>query len=692
MTSTAWARVSVATLVLFTTLAGAASPASAATAASATSTTVLNGQFPYTGEASQTRTFVEDVFEANIPDILAGAGKIKIGFAIETTTKASVRAVATLNVALEGDLQPGRPMSIRTAQDSQNSFGPELVLTTRPLLRVVFDYEPEDTDAFECLPFQVTGDAPQKTGDGDAVCGRFEIGLPTDATLLLADFAPPYAGGSVNLQDEREVFSIPVCAGLAGLIGIDALADICAIRLNAQVAATLTAPATGGYRATTRLATDLVLPNQTVVKGGLALTDGETTRWPSAEPVTQSLDVPCLAEGSPLYYRLDNNLYASRVDRVSIQAEVEFVVGGAVIVPVAVGRSFDLLAPGTAIDVLADHQSVLADLGDVAADDRGPLVSAGGPYQGTEGSPVRLEAVGAGAVAGAGSLGECEPEAVRYDWSFDDGTTATGAVVDKTFADNRPSPHQATLRATDRHGNTTSVPFTVAVANVAPTATITSPAGRVVVPMGSVVAFAASAVDPGALDDLTYAWNFGDGGTRTVTKLDRTDSAGHRYTAACLCTATLDVRDPESAAPRQSVDVVVFDPAGKVTGGGGFVADQASVGVAPGTPYKMNASVQYDPGASVPRGLTDLDVASAGTSVRATGFDFLVVRGSEATWEGSATLNGVAGYTFRATLVMGSNLVPTETSLTMWRPGTTSPASPDLRIGGPIDNGQIKTH
>lgn len=683
MRSTIRARVSVVALVLTAGLAGMAPPAPAAV------TTVIDGQIQYTGVGSRTRTFLEGEFAANIPDILAGAGKIRVGFALETTTTANVRSVTDLDVALEGDLQPGRPMTIRSARASHDFLGPELVLTTRPVLRVVFDYEPDDTDPFECLPFAVTGAEPQETGDGDAVCGRFEIGLPDDATLLQADFVPPYAGGSVDLHDTREVFSIPVCAELAGLIGIGPLADVCAIRLNAQVTASLSAPDTGGYRSTTRLATDLVLLNQTVVKGGLALTDGETTRWPSADPVTQRFQVPCLPAGSPLYYRLDNNVYASRVDRVGIQAEIAFVVGGQVVVPIAVGRPFDLLGEGNTIDVTATHQALLGDLGDVAVDDRGPQVGAGGPYQGPEGSPIRLQAVGTGP---GGSPGECEPTGVRFDWTFDDGTTATGAVVDKTFADNRPSPHQATLHATDAAGNTTSVPFTVAVANVAPTANITSPSGRAIVPLGSVVPFEAGAADPGTLDELTYAWNFGDGATRSVTNLDRTDSTDHRYSTACLCEATLDVSDPEASAPRQSVEVIVFDPAGKVTGGGGFVAAQGSVGVAAGTPYKMNASVQYDPGATVPRGLTDLDVPSAGLSVRASGFNFLVVRGSEATWEGTATVNGVAGYTFRATLVMGSNLVPTETSMTLWRPGITSPSSPDLRIGGPIDTGQLKTH
>ena len=41
---------------------------------------------------------------------------------------------------------------------------------------------------------------------------------------------------------------------------------------------------------------------------------------------------------------------------------------------------------------------------------------------------------------------------------------------------------------------------------------------------------------------------------------------------------------------------------------------------------------------------------------------------------------------------MGSNLVPTDTSMTLWRPGLSSLDSPEFRIGGPIDNGQIKTH
>ncbi|HEX2119144.1 MAG TPA: hypothetical protein VHF91_08165, partial [Acidimicrobiales bacterium] len=124
----------------------------------------------------------------------------------------------------------------------------------------------------------------------------------------------------------------------------------------------------------------------------------------------------------------------------------------------------------------------------------------------------------------------------------------------------------------------------------------------------------------------------------------------------------------------------------------GFVSGAGSVGVAPGTAYRMNASVQYDAGAAVPKGLTDLDVPATGTAVRASTFDFLVVRGNEATWEGSATVNGVGGYSFRATLVMGSDLIPTETSLTLWRPGQTSPTAPDLHVGGPIDKGQIKTH
>ncbi|HEX2119023.1 MAG TPA: PKD domain-containing protein, partial [Acidimicrobiales bacterium] len=501
MTRNRWTRIPVAVVVLVAALAGMAPPAQAAV------TTVLNGSFAYQGQGSHTRTFFEDVFEANIPDILAGAGKIKVGFALEATTKATVRAVSRLNVGFEGDLEPGRPLTVQTSQDSLNLLGvPELTLTTRPALRVVFDYEPDDTDAFECSPFQVSGEAPQATGDGDAVCGRFEVGLPDDALLLFEEFVPPYAGGSVALQADREIFSIPICAELAGLIGIGPLADICAIRLKAKVDANLSAGASAGYRATTSLVTDLALPGGGVVPGGLQLSDAGVTRWPSPDAVVQPFAVPCLDEGAPLYYRLDNNVYASRVDKVSLQAAVDFTIAGASIVEIEVGAPLDLLGEGNAIEVTATHQSVLARLGSIAADTHGPVVSAGGPYGGPEGSPIRLQAVGAGPGA---SLVECEPAAVTYEWTFDDGSAASGAVVDKTFADNQPSPHQATLRATDRSGNTTSVPFSVAVQNVAPTATITSPTGRPVVPLGTVVDFAASAADPGTEDVLTYHWDFG---------------------------------------------------------------------------------------------------------------------------------------------------------------------------------------
>ena len=151
------------------------------------------------------------------------------------------------------------------------------------------------------------------------------------------------------------------------------------IRLEALVAARLSAGPTGGFRATTSLATDRVLPGGAIDRGGLRVSDPEVVRWPSPDPVTQSLTVPCLPEGSPLYYRLDNNVYGSQVDQVTVQAQIDFVLAGATVKQIAVGAPFDLLGEGNTIAVTATHNSLVPQIGTVSADERGPWSARVGP-------------------------------------------------------------------------------------------------------------------------------------------------------------------------------------------------------------------------------------------------------------------------------------------------------------------------
>lgn len=57
-------------------------------------------------------------------------------------------------------------------------------------------------------------------------------------------------------------------------------------------------------------------------------------------------------------------------------------------------------------------------------------------------------------------------EDITYEWAFDDGTTATGDIVDKAFA--TAGDHLATVTATDASGWTTTADVTVAITQAPP--------------------------------------------------------------------------------------------------------------------------------------------------------------------------------------------------------------------------------
>jgi len=55
----------------------------------------------------------------------------------------------------------------------------------------------------------------------------------------------------------------------------------------------------------------------------------------------------------------------------------------------------------------------------------------------------------------------------------------------------------------------------------------------------------------------------------------------------------------------------------------------------------------------VPAGQTEFAFKTGGIDFHSTSYDWLVVVGSKAQFQGSATVNGVAGYSFLATVVDG---------------------------------------
>jgi len=154
-------------------------------------------------------------------------------------------------------------------------------------------------------------------------------------------------------------------------------------------------------------------------------------------------------------------------------------------------------------------------------------VSAGGPYSGNEGSAISLN--------GSAS----DQDSFTTTWSYTAGPDVdAGATC--TFA-NPSSPattitctddghFTVTLTAKDTANAATSDSTTVTVANVPPSATITSPPNGTIYQVGLPVAVSANVSDPGKNDKLTCSIDFGDG-----TVIPGTLSAGkcqgsHAYT------------------------------------------------------------------------------------------------------------------------------------------------------------------
>ena len=146
---------------------------------------------------------------------------------------------------------------------------------------------------------------------------------------------------------------------------------------------------------------------------------------------------------------------------------------------------------------------------------------------------------------------------LTWKWQFSDGTSLLQNVT-RTY--RTPGTYTATVTATDDEGDSTSKEITVTVTapGVIPP-TVSASADVTSGPAPLPVRFEASGADPdGDASKLTYAWDFGDGGSSFA------QSPAHTYMEPGTYTATVTVRDPSGAVATDSVTVTVSDPPGNV--------------------------------------------------------------------------------------------------------------------------------
>ncbi|GAA4934066.1 VWA domain-containing protein [Streptomyces coeruleoprunus] len=302
-----------------------------------------------------------------------------------------------------------------------------------------------------------------------------------------------------------------------------------------------------------------------------------------------------------------------------------------------------------------------------------PVADAGPDKSVAEGSSVTLDGSGShdtdgvitsyawsGAQAGVGALSDTSSAVATYA-GLDDGADAV------------------TLTVTDDNGLTDDDSTTVTVQNVAPSLALTScPVAPNAV--GTDVSIAGSFTDPGTLDthEMKVAW--GDG-TTSVSPVTSPVNASHQYTAAGIYDIAVTVTDDDGGSDTKNCGfVVVYDPDGGFVTGGGWIDSPA--GAYPADPSATGRAnfgfvSKYKNGASVPTGSTEFQFKAGSLNFHSQDHQWLVVAGNKATFKGTGTVNGTAGYSFMLTATDGS---PDRFRMKIWKTADDTPVY-DNQVG-----------
>ena len=145
-------------------------------------------------------------------------------------------------------------------------------------------------------------------------------------------------------------------------------------------------------------------------------------------------------------------------------------------------------------------------------------------------------------------------ELAEYKWEFSDGGVFYGTDVSRTYT--KKGTYTATVTVTDNEGDTASATVTVTVTtDGAAPEIVEALADKTEGPAPLDVLFQAVADDPDD-DQLTYKWEFGDGGVAFGAE------AEHTYLTKGSYEAKLTVSDPAGNTDTATIPITVADPVG----------------------------------------------------------------------------------------------------------------------------------
>ena len=282
-----------------------------------------------------------------------------------------------------------------------------------------------------------------------------------------------------------------------------------------------------------------------------------------------------------------------------------------------------------------------------------PVVDANGPFYVDEGGSVLVTASGS----------DPDNDPLTFEWDLDnDGNFETPGqnVTFSAIGLDGPGSQLIVAKVTDSGGLFAIDQTTVEILNVAPTlGEISGPIDPV--PVNTEIFVSVDFTDPGVSDTHIAEWDWGNGNT-SEGAIDEVDGSGtvtgyHSYTAAGAYTVNLIVWDADSDSDTSVFRyVVIFDPnAGYVTGAGwidspegAYTPDPSLVGKA-----KFGFVSKYKKGQLTPDGKTKFSFKTVDLKFQSTSYDWLVIDGAHAKYQGSGTINGDGNYGFMVTAIDG---------------------------------------
>jgi hypothetical protein len=242
--------------------------------------------------------------------------------------------------------------------------------------------------------------------------------------------------------------------------------------------------------------------------------------------------------------------------------------------PLLFGRGFELNtnqqdkivvhADRRTVDITSDIRLQLVDqLRIITVGDVAPVVDAGPPASGAEGSPIAL----------SGSVDDPDTPSPTISWSYaplsgvDPGATcsfASPSSPSTTITCTDDGIYTATLTANDGTNPPASDSTTVTVSNATPSVDITSPPAGSYLP-GTTIPLSASFTDAGSNDTHTCTIDWGDGspvdtGTVSESNGSGTCTGSHTYAVSSSGSRTITVRvtDDDGATGQATTTLSVF--------------------------------------------------------------------------------------------------------------------------------------